>query len=98
MKKTRFAIFGAITFWTISLTSDQYRTKVCPEIEKKPIGILQPYMRARTIITLHTKGDFFVLCLASNVRIEYTISLIQIQFYKAVFYDVLHRISLATFL
>ena len=56
------------------------------------------YMRSRTIITLHTEGDFFELCQASNVWIECTISLFQIRFYVAIFYGVLHRISLATFL
>ena len=60
--------------------------------------ILQPYMRACTIITLHTEGDIFALCQVGNVWIEYTILLIQIQFYTAVFYGVLHRISPATFL
>ena len=55
-------------------------------------------MRAHTIITLHTEGDIFVLCQAGNVWIEYTISLIQIRCYAAVFYGVLLRISPATFL
>ena len=55
-------------------------------------------MRACTIITLHTEGDIFVLCQAGNVWIEYTISLIQIRSYTAIFYGVLHRISPTTFL
>ena len=59
---------------------------------------LQPYMRARTIITLHVEGDIYVLCQASNVWIEYTKSLIQIRCYTAIFYGVLLRISPATFL
>ena len=55
-------------------------------------------MRARTIITLHTEGDIFELCQAGNVMIEYTISLIQILFYTAIFYGILHRITPSTFL
>ena len=63
-------------------------------------------MRAHTIITLHTEGDIFVqkkndifvLCQVNNVWIEYTISLIQIQCYAALFYGVLLRFSPATFL
>ena len=39
-----------------------------------------------------------MLCQASNEWIEYTISLIQIGSYAAVFYGVLHRISPTTFL
>ena len=39
-----------------------------------------------------------MLCQASNVCIEYTISLIQIQCYAAVFYGILLRIYPATFL
>ena len=50
------------------------------------------------IIPLHTEGDIFVLCQASKVWIEYTISLIQIQFYRAACYGVLHRITPATLL
>ena len=42
--------------------------------------------------------NLFVLCQTGNVWIEYTISLIQIQLYAAVFYGVLLRISPATFL
>ena len=42
--------------------------------------------------------DIFALCQVGNVWIEYTILLIQIQFYTAVFYGELHRISPATFL
>ena len=55
-------------------------------------NILQPNMRAHTIITLHTEGDIFLQCQAGNVWIEYTISLIQIWCYAAVFYGVLLRI------
>ena len=44
------------------------------EIVRHQLGyILQPYLRACTIITLHTEGDIFVLCQAGNVWIEYTI-------------------------
>ena len=55
-------------------------------------------MRASTNITLHTEGDIFVQCQAGNVWIEYTMALIQIRSYAAVFYGVLLRISPATFL
>ena len=57
------------------------------------------YKKARNLINLsgNPASTIYFLSLYLS-RCLYTISLIQIQFYTAVFYDVLHRISPATFL